>query len=352
MKIKKHLILGLSLVMLAFSCSNDNDNIQTEASGAYEDGILITNEGNYSQGNGSVSFVSTDFSYAENTIFSNVNGKLLGDTVQSIEFYEDLAFIIVNNSQKIEVVNRYTFKSVATIDSGLNNPRYMTVLLGKGYVTNWGDGSDPSDDYVAVIDLNTFAITTTISVEEGPERIVSNATTAYVAHKGGYGQNNIVSVIDANATVLKTITVGDVPNSMAFDNLGQLYVLAEGKPSWTQDETAGKLSVIDPTNNTVISSLDFAIDQHPTNLTYGESLYYYMSGKVYKYDVDSTNLPSTAVIEGVNFNYMTVNNGVLYGVDAGDYTNNGIFKSYDLATYTAKNSKEVGIIPGGIYFNN
>ncbi|WP_299390475.1 DUF5074 domain-containing protein [uncultured Gelidibacter sp.] len=352
MTLKKHLVLGLSLVMLSFACSNDDNNNEPEASGAYENGILITNEGGYSQGNGSVSFVSMDFSFAENSIFSKVNGKLLGDTVQSMAFHEDLAYIIVNNSQKIEVVNRYTFESVATIDAGLNNPRFMTILLGKGYVTNWGDGSNPSDDYVAVINLETKEVTSTIPVEEGPERIVSNGTAAYVAHKGGYGQNNIVSVINPNGTVLKTIAVGDVPNSLVFDNLGRLHVLSEGKPSWTTDETGGKLSMIDVNSNTVVSTLEFGAKQHPANLAYEGSLYYTLDGDVFKLEVGSASLPTTSVVQGVSFNYMTINNGVLYGADAGNYTTNGTLKSYDLTTFAAKNSKEVGIIPGGIYFNN
>ncbi|TXE10696.1 YncE family protein [Gelidibacter salicanalis] len=352
MTLKKHVILGLSLAMLAFSCSNDDDNTNLPiASGAYEDGILITNEGNFNQGNGSVSFVSNDFSISEPTIFSTVNGKLLGDTVQSITFHEDLAYIIVNNSQKIEVVNRYTFESVATINSGLNNPRYMTILLGKGYVTNWGDGNDPDDDFVAVINLQSNDVITTVAVGEGPERIVSNGTAAYVAHKGGYGQNNIVTVIDANASVLKTITVGDIPNSMVFDALGQLYVLAEGKPAWTNDETAGELSVINPTSNTVTSSLAFAKDQHPAHLAYGNAMYFYMNGSVYKFDTGIKSVPSTPEFTGVNFNYMTINEGVLYGVDAGNYTANGTLKTFDLSTNTSKNSVEVGIIPSGIYFN-
>ncbi len=352
MNIKKHLVLALSLLVMSFSCSNDDDNNQAEPQGAYEDGILVTNEGNFGQGNGSVSFVSNDFSYAENNLFSTVNGIPLGDTVQSIGFLDDLAYIIVNNSQKIEVVNRYTFKSVATIDSGLMNPRFITFVSGKGYVTNWGDGSNPSDDFVAVINLETNTVSSTIPVEEGPEKILSNGTTIYVAHQGGYSQNNVVSVINPTSSAVTTITVGDVPNSMVFDKQGTLYVLSGGIPDWKENETAGKLSVINTTTNTVSSTIDFGEGQHPTNLAYGESLYYYMKNEVYKVAIGSTTLPTTSEIKSVNFNYMTVHNGILYGVDAGDYVSNGTLKSYDLTSNTEKHSKKVGLIPGGIYFND
>lgn len=352
MKIKNNLVLALSLLVLSFSCSSDDDNHQQEPQGAYEDGMLITNEGNFGQGNGSVTYVSDDFSYTEQKVFFNVNGTLLGDTAQSIGFYDDLAYIVVNNSQKIEVVNRYTFQSVATIDSGLSNPRYITFLSGKGYVTNWGDGSNPEDDFVAVINLETNTVSSTIPVEEGPERIVTNGTSIYVAHQGGYGQNNIISVIKPNSDEVETITVGDVPNSMVFDNQGSLYVLSGGIPAWTENETGGQLDVINTSSNTVSATFGFDDNEHPSNLTYGESLYYTLNGGVYKLAVGSEELPTTPEIEDVNFNYMAIHNNVLYGVDAGDYTSNGTLQSFDLETNALKHSKEVGIIPSGIYFND
>ncbi|MBO3098878.1 DUF5074 domain-containing protein [Gelidibacter pelagius] len=352
MKIKNNLVLALSLLVLSFSCSSDDDNHEQEPQGAYEDGILITNEGNYGHGNGTVTFISDDFSYAEQKMFFNVNGTLLGDTAQSIGFHEDLAYIVVNNSQKIEVVNRYTFQSVATIDSGLSNPRFITFLSGKGYVTNWGDGSNPEDDFVAVIDLETNIVSGTISVEEGPERIITNGTSIYVAHQGGYSQNNIVSVIKPNSDEVETITVGDVPNSMVFDSQGALYVLSGGIPAWTENETGGQLDVINTSSNTVSATFGFDDNEHPSNLTYGESLYYTLNGGVYKLAIDSQELSTTPEIEGVNFNFMTVRNNILYGVGAEDYTSNGTLQSYDLGTNATLHSKEVGINPGGIYFND
>jgi hypothetical protein len=48
---------------------------------------------------------------------------------------------------------------------------------------------------------------------------------------------------------------------------------------------------------------------------------------------------------------MTVNNSVLYGVDAGDFTSNGTLSSYNLSSNTLDATATVNIIPGGIYFN-
>ena len=354
MNTKKLALLLLSITFVFTSCSNDDDvNSSPLPLGDYEDGILISHEGNFGQGNASVSFVSFDLQTVENNIYSTVNSNPLGDTAQSIGFTGDLAYIVLNVSNSIEVVDRYTFESVATINTGLNNPRFIAFANGKGYVTNWGDGSVATDDYLAVIDLSSNTLTAqTISVEEGPEEIVASNNTLYVAHQGGFGQNNLISVVDATLDMVSsTLTVGDVPNSMQLDNSGNLWVLAGGKPSWTGDETGGKLSKINTSDNS-ITSIDFGATEHPNHLAFdGGSLYYYTSGSVFKMAPSATTLPATAEITGLSFYGMTVNNSVLYGVDAGDFTSNGSLSSYNLSSNTLDATTTVNIIPGGIYFN-
>ncbi|WP_300020904.1 DUF5074 domain-containing protein [uncultured Maribacter sp.] len=324
----------------------------------FENGILVSHEGNFMQGNASISFVSDDLTTVENNIFKTVNdAEVLGDNAQSMSFYENRAYIIMNGSQKIEVVNRYTFESVATIggpsETDFLNPRYMAIANGKGYVTNWGDGSNPDDDYVAVIDLETNTVESTISVAEGPEKIIAKDNTIYVALQGGFNQNNGVTVIDATTnTVTTTITVGDRPNSMQLDASGNLWVLSGGNPSWTGNETAGQIDNINTTDNTVTTTMNYEVTEHPGNLEIdGATLYYYFGGSVYAMDTTASVLPTTAEIEGLSFYDMAVIDGKLYGVDAKDFVSNGSLEVYDLSDNTLLASKTVSIIPGGIYLN-
>ncbi|MEM6893351.1 MAG: Calx-beta domain-containing protein [Bacteroidota bacterium] len=324
----------------------DNDSF------AFENGILVLHEGNFFGGNASVSFVSDDLSTVTNGIFTDVTGEFLGDVAQSMAFDGDLAYIVVNNSQKVEVVNRFSFESVGTVDMGLTNPRYMTFANDKGYVTNWGDGSNPDDDYVAVIDLANLTVESTIPVPEGPEWIINNGNTLYVAHQGGFNQNNIVSVIDASTnTAGDPITVADRPNSMQLVN-DELWVLSGGNPAFTGNETAGQLDKIDVTTNTVEETFEFTQTDHPNYLSVdGNSLYYLLNGSVFKLDVSDTTLPTTAEITGVSFYDMTVNDGNLYGVDAKDFASNGSLEIYNLSDNSLTESLDVSIIPGGVYFN-
>lgn len=343
MKIKNNLVLALSLVILSFSCSSDDDNHQQEPQGNYENGILITHEGNFSGGFGTVSYVSNDLSTVENNIFSKVNGRTLGTVAQSMAFNGDLAYIVINVSNQIEVVNRYTFESVATIDTGLSNPRYMTISNGKGYVTNWGDFTPSDDDYVAVIDLALNKVTSTISTSYLPEEIVAKDDKVYVA-TGIFDKGDKVDVINSTTDELElSITVGNSPNSLQFDSNGNLWALS-----------SENLIKIDRSTNTVLQTIDFGEEiVSPSNLNFDSGNFYmYAGGSVYKMDESSTTFPTTPEFSNANFYGMNVRNGILYGVDAGDFSSSGSLKVYDLSSNTETESITLSLIPGGIYFND
>ena len=355
LKLLKSIAYLFIATLLLASCSSDDDNTiieDPEPLGDYENGILITNEGPFGNGTGTITFISEDYSTVDDNIFNDVNETDLGNIVQSMGFSGDNAYIIVNNSHKIEVVNRYTFEAIATIEEGLNNPRYFVALGTNGYVTNWGDPFDESDDFIAIIDLETNTIISTISVGFGPEKIIESRGKVFVAHQGGFSQNSIITIIDtASNTFITTIEVGDVPNSMVISE-GNLWVLCGGNPNWTGNESNGHLVKIDVDTNVAVQSFNFELSQHPSNLTIdGTNLIYGLDGGVFSNDTSSTSLPINSIIDGF-FYAMTANDGKLYATDAGDLASNGTLKVFDLITNTEIQSLEVGVIPGGVYFND
>ena len=241
--ISKYAFLLLSVLAFTVSCtSDDRDDIvqETPISGTYNDGLFILNEGGFGSTNASITFLDND-DQVYNSIFSGVNNRDLGDVAQSIGFNGDNAYVVVNNSSTIEIVNRNTFESITTTTSMIVNPRYIEFSDTKGFITNWGDPNDVSDDYVAVLNLTTNQVETKIPVAEGPEKLVIHNGKLYVAHQGGYGYGNSVTVIDvATQTVVTSIEVADVPSGIIVAN-GSLYVLCSGKAPFTNDETVAKL---------------------------------------------------------------------------------------------------------------
>lgn len=359
-----HLLLFAMLALLFISCSSDDNFVEElDTIGDYTYGLFVLNEGNFGAGNTEVSFIDNMFTGVTNNIFGSANaGNSLGDTAQSIAMYEDYAFVVVNNSHKIVVVDRHSFAFIDVIEEGIDNPRYMTVVNGKGYVTNWGDPNDASDDFVAVIDLETLTVEVSITVDFGPEKIVSNGQQVFVAHIGAYGHNNKLSVIDVNSnSVTKEIEVGDDPNSLQLaDN--NLWVLAGGKPSYAEGgPTDGKLVKIDLSSLTVTKEFDF-IGTSPSHLEYDQGkLYYTISvedwetyqteSNIYAMDPSSQELPTESVFFTDRAFYgAAIKDGMYFGGDAKDYSSNGSVFVYDLLSGQELHVFNVGVSPSGFFF--
>ena len=355
MQIKNYFVLWMLLSFLT-ACSTDSDpNPTPEIPGAYGDGFFVLNEGLWGQGNSSVTFIDPAANEVGQSIFSGVNGGGLGDTASDIGFYEDLAFIVVNASNTIEIVEKGTFINVATIDTELENPRKITFLMGLAYVTNWGDASDPSDDFVAVFDARTFDYLDKISVEEGPENILAEGEKIFVAHEGGWNFNNKISVIAGNE-VKKVIEVGDVPNSLSAAD-GSLWVSSAGLPDWA-GETAGKISRIDLSTLEVVKTFgNAAASWHPDYLVVENGRVYYTLGKeMYSFPATEESLPSSAdfvMSEVSNLYGFKLHDGRIYAASAtADYTGDGKLYVYNASNGNLENTYDTGINPNGIFFMN
>lgn len=354
MKMNKLTLIALAIGFVFTACTSDDTPQTVAPRGDYENGILISHEGNFGQGNASVSYVSNDLTTVENGIFNNVNNELLGDTAQSITFLGNLAYIVINGSQKIEVVDRFTFQSVGTISTGLVNPRYMTIVNNQGYVTDWGDGSSATDDVVAIINLSTNSVSGTISVAEGPEQILASGNSIYVSHKGGWGVNNIISRINAITETVTTIPVNDVPDDMALDNSGNLVVLCQGADLfWLTPpvETPASIVKINTVNSTISSTLEFPDGIHPELMTYGGGkTYFHHSDKIFALNDSDTTLPTTSIIDTPLYGF-SVNSNTLYGVKTDFVAGTGELIVYDLSSNTLTDTKTLSVGAAKVYFN-
>ncbi|REE24523.1 putative secreted protein (Por secretion system target) [Winogradskyella pacifica] len=319
----------------------------------YSDGLFILNEGLFGTNTASVSHIDANGTL-ENDIFTTQNPSMtLGDTGQGMGFYGDFAYVILHYSDEIKVMNSTTFAFSASITDQLSAPRNIAFYDGYGYVTNWGDPSDTTDDYVAVIDLATNTITETILVAEGPEKIVQKNGKLFVAHQGGYGYGNSVSVIDIATSTVESITVGDVPSSLKVDD-DYLYVLASGKQAWTGDETLGSIHKIDLSDYQNHVTIDFQTSEHPSFLALDATdLYYVLNNNIYKMASTDTTLPTvafnTTTDAQLTYGFNKVDDK-LYLLDAIDYVSPGKVFVYDESGLLLT-QHIVGPLPNGVYKN-
>lgn len=376
MKIKNLFFKLFLASLLIVSCSKENPIIEKpaqEQKKTYDKGIIVSSEGAFGKKDGSVSFISNSLTnLATNFIYTGVNGAQLGGLIQSITFTEKEAYIILNDVNTIVVVDRVTFKKKAVIKgkkddktnkkTGLNNPRYMAIVNGKGYVTNWGEGGDTTDDFLAVIDLKTNKLLASeqIPLDNGVEQIVAKNNKLYVTHKGAWSSNNIVSVVDlgSNNSVTK-IKVKDNPDEILIDKAGNLIVLSEGKPTYSGAPnyafvscTTSAISFIDTKTNKVTKEITFPKDKRAVFLSYvNGKIYYYKEAGKKVYTIDETSKePASKGIEVGKIYGMSVKGNDLYTVKYA-FTSLSKLSVIDLATKKEKYSSAVGLGASKIYFN-
>ncbi|MEO7977432.1 DUF5074 domain-containing protein [Flavobacterium sp.] len=340
----KNLYLGIIATAFLFtSCSSDDNTENDIPLGAYDNGVLILNEGNFGTPNASVSYISNDLETFQNNIFTVVNpAKVLGDVAQSLSFSDDKAYIVVNNSNEVEVVNRYTFASLGTITEKLENPRYSVVLNNKLYVTN------AISEAVTVYDATTYAYIASIPVNKTIEKIVVANNKLYVMN-AAYGYGNEVTVINpSNNTISKTLILEDGVNSIEEKD-GSVYVLCG-------NDTQSKLYKINTTTDNS-TSLESTTLKGASNMDIdGSKIYYTQEGDVYAMDLNAASFSTTPIFSTTYVQYSTfygfgVIDGKIYSGNANGFTKDGIVTVYS-STGTVLKTVNVGIGPNGFYSNN
>ncbi|MCC2548286.1 hypothetical protein LJY25_17690 [Hymenobacter sp. BT175] len=319
--------------------------------------VFIINEGAYGTPNGAVSlFSKTSKTVVDKNIFTTVNQGALGDVVQSMLVVGQQGYIVVNNSNKVEVVNLTTFKSEKTI-TGLQQPRYMVVAgTNKAYISQW-QGS-PSAGYtagkVAVLDLTTNTVTSSINVGVNPEQMLLANGKVYVCNSD---QNTLSVINTATNAVESTITVQDAPRSIVQDNAGNIWVLCSGITRYGPAPSFPILSAT-PANLIKLSAGTLTPTVFPfasggaSGLTLNgnrDQLYYRYRGAVYQMSIGSATLPASPLIRR-SFYGLAVDprDNTIYG-SISPFTTAGKFIRYQ-PTGAAIDSFEVNIGPNGFVF--
>lgn len=347
---KLHKLLVLVFAGFLASCSSDDDSGTTVVpSGDYANGVFVLNEG----GIGEVTFASNDFTTIRQDVYATVNGENqdLGAYLQSMFFDGDRAFIISNGSNKITVVNRYTFEHIATIESGLIVPRYGVVENGKAYVTNSNSFSSATDDFIAVIDLTTLAVTSTIQIQEQAERLVAFDGKLYVSG-GFYGEGDKITVVNATTEqVLTKISVPNAPNSLQIGG-GTLHVLSS---SFTGSSALTRINL---NNNVILETLTMPATMNGAqNLVFDNNkIFFTVDAKIYNFASNVSTIIDTPLIDTqstsayIGYGFAVHGNRIYIAEAADDFASDGNAFVYDLNGNLVK-SFATGLGPNGFYFN-
>lgn len=336
----KNKILLFSISLLFFACEKAESPVPQVIENL---DVVILNEGNFRSGNSSISLYGNTGVVTDKVFQSNNNGRPLGDVAHSMIQHNDKLYIVVNNSNKIEVVGIQDFKSVGSIQ-GLNSPRYILPVGGnKAYV------SDLYEDKINVIDLESLALLKQIETKGWTEEMVLVQNEAFVCQV----DSNQVWVIDVNTdSVLTKINTGISPQSIVKDINDNVWVSCSGGfglgfPTLIQINSNSKQEI----KRLEILDLNRSMGSLKTNRN-GDELYY-LSQDIYKLSINDTVLPINSFISSNNRTFydfgMEPDFDQFYVADAIDYQQSGIIYQYNSLGQEIGNFR-VGLIPGFIHF--
>lgn len=344
--LKINVLWVILLPLLAASCHRPNPDPEPEPQpDAYAHGLYILNEGLYLMNNSTLSYYDfTTGQFTEN-IFLDVNHRGLGDVGNDLQRYGSKLYIVVNNSNIVEVVDAKTVQSLKTINLNGKQPRYITFLDNKAYISCF-------DGDVVRIDTAALEVEATVHTGPNPDGICTCNGKIYVSNSGGlsapnYG--NTVSVIDpASFTVTKDITVAINPTRIKSYNNRYVYVVSNGDYGtvpYTFQKIDCQTDEVVKTYN--LEVLNFEIHQ---NLAY---IYTYNFNTMTSAWISVLDLETDEIVKeqfisdgtqlktpyGIKVNPL---NGDVYITDAGTFTTNGDIYCFD------KNGKKKFSFEGGL----
>jgi len=326
------------------------------------EGVFILNEGNYMYSNASLSYYDIEEKRVYQDVFYNANGLPLGDVAQSMVIRNGLAYIVVNNSGRIYIMDVNSFEFAGKI-TGLMSPRHIHFLDDeKAYVT------DLYAQSIAIVNPETGEITGSIDVTKEGGQFYQHSTEQMVSYKNlvfanSWSYDNSILVIDTTTDEwIDTIEVLIQPESMVSDKNDKLWVLTDGGfPGSPYGYEAPGLIRIDVASREIEKVYRFELGDSPRSLRIngsGDTLYF-INRHVYRQPVASEASPEIFIESPYADNpfggYRVIGvdpvTSELYVADAIDHVQPGIVYRFTPEALPV-DTFPTGIIPGQIVFKS
>jgi YVTN family beta-propeller protein len=282
-KLGLQIVSALAVVFFLNGCrtvDNFEDPIDIEVpvdNSSKIEGFYLLNEGNMSMNKAALDYMDFETGLYEKEVFRTANPEEvggLGDVGNDMGIYGSKLYVVVNASNKVEVLDVKTRKKIKQIN--VDNCRYIKFYKGKAYLSTYlGSIGDPNaaNGKIMEIDTTSLSVTRSVNVGRQPEELVVYNDKIYVANSGGYSPpdyESTVSVVDiASFEETKRIEVEINLHRMQIDNEGDIYVSSRGD----YYETPSKLFVIDTEIDEVKESFDLAV----SNMTIFDDIMYIYS---------------------------------------------------------------------------
>jgi len=300
--------------------------------------VLVLNEGNFMWSNSGVDLYDMGSGKLLSGIYQSVNGKPLGDVLQSGSIINGDVWLVVNNSGKIVVLDSHTLKEKYTI-SGLRSPRYVAQAANRIWITDLYSGK------VQIRDATGKTLLHEIPVGVWSEHLVNDGKGMCVAGYDGW----IRRYDTMQFQLMDSLYLGKGLRWMVKDQQQSLWALASNS-----DSGYCRLLKVNAAR-TWKKRFDFPLTTYASSLAISKNkdTVFYLADGVYAMNVNALSLPQTPILKKANCNFYALachpKTGVLFVSDAKDYVSRGMVQMLH-GNGTPVGSFSAGIIPSGFIF--
>lgn len=309
----------------------------------YDNGVLIANEGNFGSPNADVSYIDHDTNALTNNIYQAVNNEPLGDVLQHIRIHEDKAYLVLNNSNKIVIVDRASFEKIGVITEEISLPRYMGVANNKIFVSNSQGG------YVSIYNLEDRSYITKVE-QLGTINNVDIAGNYVFIQQGNWGSGNSVAAIDATTNTLNSILEVEEGINGIITNGNYLYTLSSSA-------NGTFINKIDATDLSTVATLSAEDITGAGKLVYADGKIYFTGNNTDVFSVEDNLMTEPSLVTSVPENswstlygFGVVENYILTS-DSNGFTQASIIRAYNKETGSLVATFSAGIGSNGFYDN-
>ncbi len=350
----------LAFLWLLAGCVKDTPNPATSTIPLSEQGIYTICEGLNNTTTGGLYFIAANNDSTYGDLFQSANSTNAGELFQSMASINNHLYMVMNESNKIVVIDRKTY--LKTLEISVPAPRYICQVSDSvAYISSYL--LKRTQVYVYRLNITTNTITDSI-------QFPFNNTDGMCVAQGRLlvacwdTMCNHVYVIDPNSNqITDSMSVaGRAPNSIFTDANQNIWVLS-GNPV---NRYQAYFTQIDPITHAQLKVLPFsteAIPFRPTLNKTKDTIYYinadyFFNGApngVFRFGINETELPTTPLIPADKYHYFYALgihpiSGHIYIGDPMGWQQSGVVQEYNTLGQKLKTYK-VGIGPNSFIFN-
>ena len=327
------LLIGLLLA----GCQNEEVGPQStvdQESGvfAYNDGLLVANEGTFNFGNASVTYYQPENNTSVSNIFDRQNDMPLGDVLQSVYLDSDDLYLVVNNSSRIAVVDPLTFRLRRDF-YGMGSPRHLVRYGNRLFV------SQLFDPHLWVIDASTGALLDKWPTAGWTERMILLDSVLWVE---SVNSQELISFDLNNDSVLTPVLVQGGPYGCIKANDRIYGLIGMGVGSRLFELNSADFSISREYNLAPLDAKHMGFDESENKL------YFWSYGDVYQFDLADWQLETNSIFTTGNRNvgglYLDPQDRDWYYTDVLDFATRGWLYRMN-SQFELTDSVRTGFIP-------